>query len=483
MIRKKLLGDKMEKNIKKPLYSGYKWSTKSIYNLAKLKSSLMSDSQIAKKMHRSVVAIQKKWRQFVKKENFVSESIVKTKEKVVKIAKAPQPAEKSHRKKLDEAIDKTKAELTIKNDYRIYNEMLRQQATVEIITQKLADAVSSLPPLDLKKNSLSKTQAGSKKTEKNSEEEAILLIGDIHCGNFVSKEETSGIGEYNLDMFKTRMDVLTDSVCEITNLHRKLYSIKKLNIFCLGDLVQGMNAVGAWSPAYINQDILTQVFLCIDKMTEMLVDYSQHFEEVNFCGVYGNHGRLGHKGVEKEFVNWDYIMYVFLKMRLQNYPNIKFIFDKSWMQIVNVQNKKFMLVHGDDITFYNSIPFYGIQRMEGSYRSLLEHFKSPQEAYQICKPHLEKLIKNPNDMGSAIELIQSVMLYTNSFQYLVLGHIHQASNFPTNAGGNIIINGAFFGGDVYSIKHIRSATVPVQKFFGVNKKGITWQYDLELSRG
>jgi predicted phosphodiesterase len=243
-----------------------------------------------------------------------------------------------------------------------------------------------------------------------------------------------------------------------------------------------MNAAGKWSPVHIEQDILTQVFLCMDKFAQQLAVWSNCFNEVKFYGVYGNHGRASLRGVEKDFVNWDYVMYKFLEAKAQNYKNVEFHVGKSWMQIAQVQNTKFLLVHGDDIKGTMGIPFYGIQRAEGRYRSLLEQFKTKNEAYTICKPYIEKVNKNPESIDAAFELIQAVMIYTKSFDNLVLGHIHNAASWHTNAGGKVIVNGAFYGGDVHSIKQLQSANPPVQKFFGVNSKGLTWQYDLELDR-
>ena len=712
---------------------------------------------------------------------------------------------------LEEAVEKAKYDLAVKNDYRIYNDLLRKQASIEIISDKFSDAVQALPPVNIK----SMAEYKVPKLVGNKSEDAVLLIGDVHVGDFVTAEESFGLGNFNIEVFKARMRRLRDKVCEVTGLHRQLYNVDKLHVMCLGDLVQGMNAAGQWSPVYIEQDVLTQVFECMEEFNSFLAVASNFFKEVNFYGVFGNHGKclsketkaltpdgykhytelkvgdligtintsnhrfefqpikqihvfyeeeiyvherksllmevtsdhdilvktrkggnlikhkykdlpkfnripistksqkqeysisdeelfllglimadgrylpnsntikiyqskmknvniirnllrnmeinfsessrqrktdnilgvkiksqlkecsftlkssaliknirrllpvkesiqpwmydlsdrqvsvlldgivfgdgtirkavtnvkgrnrsggrdavwgkkefleqlvgllISHnipcslnehkrkiaktnnyyiqlrqsekfyinknninkkeyndyvwcvttengtiavmskngdpfftgncapKGVEKHFVNWDYVMYKFIEKSMINYKNINFNLNKSWMQMATVQNKKFLLIHGDDIKSWGGLPFYGLQRAEGRYRSLLEQFKTPNEAYAICKPYWDKCQKNPDDAGAALELIQNIMLYSKSFDYLVAGHYHIPATIPTGAGGKIILNGAFVGGDMYSLKNLQSAFPPVQKFFGVNKKGVTWQYDLELER-
>ena len=386
--------------------------------------------------------------------------------------------EYDYKEKLANAIDQAKIDLVTKNDYKTYNDLLRKTASTELIIEKFTSAVQALPPVNIE--GLSKYR--SREISKDACEDVVLLVGDVHCGNCVLPEETFGLGNYNMEIYSTRMDNMIESVIKIANLHRKMYNVKRLHIFCLGDLVQGMNGAGKWSPVYIEQDVLTQVFVCMEKFAASLAVLGNAFEHIDFYGVYGNHGRTAQRGIEKDFVNWDYVMYRFLEKTLQNQPNLSFHINKSWMAIAQVQNSKFLLVHGDDIKGWAGIPFYGIARSEGRYRSLLEQFKSPNEAHNVCKPYIEKLKKNPDDVNSIFELINAVMIYTKSFDYLVLGHFHSAATWFTNSGGRIIANGAFYSGDVYSMKQLQAANPAVQKLFGVNKKGITWQYDLELDR-
>ena len=67
--------------------------------------------------------------------------------------------------------------------------------------------------------------------------------------------------------------------------------------------------------------------------------------------------------------------------------------------------------------------------------------------------------------------------------YLLFGHFHSAAALPTNSG-QILVNGGFLGGDMYSLRDLRKCSIPTQKMFGIHKnKGITWNYDIHLDKG
>jgi hypothetical protein len=86
------------------------------------------------------------------------------------------------------------------------------------------------------------------------------------------------------------------------------------------------------------------------------------------------------------------------------------------------------------------------------------------------------------DKKSPEDMMKFAFNYTRSFDYFVLGHFHQSGEMETGSGGRIIMNSSFIGGDDYSINDLVAASVPSQKFFGINHHGKTWTYDIELER-
>jgi predicted phosphodiesterase len=372
-------------------------------------------------------------------------------------------------------IEDEKVAIVERYDTKSYNKLLREKAVKDIIAEKISKAVQALPPLSAKEYKLPKYQ------HSGSDEEACLVLSDLHCGLVVNADETYGLGSYSMATFQAHCANLTKSVINIIDLHRKAYPVRVLNIFCLGDLIQGMNAAGQWSPVYIETDSVTQIFTCISELNKMFMQFAQNFEAVNIYTAFGNHGRMAHRGAEKEHVNWDHIAYLFMEAALKNQPNIKFFTNRSWLNLAEVKGQKFLLTHGEDIKSWGGIPFYGVSRAEGRYRTLLEQTKNPDEARKLTQPYFEQAIKNPSE-DTAMALVRALMLYAKSFDYLVMGHFHLPGTFATNGGGKIIMNGSFFGGDNYSLKCLQSASAPTQKFFGVHPRGLTWQYDLDLTR-
>ncbi len=67
--------------------------------------------------------------------------------------------------------------------------------------------------------------------------------------------------------------------------------------------------------------------------------------DITIYSVAGNHGRLS-KYYQKES-NWDSIVAYVLSLRLENEEGITFDFDEDRYQLVDVDNWKFLLHHGD----------------------------------------------------------------------------------------------------------------------------------------
>jgi len=320
--------------------------------------------------------------------------------------------------------------------HKLREKRLREEVVkAEIVADKIAMYTPALPivPLSVyKKNFKSKT--------KNTPEEVGLILSDAHIGQEILKEETGGLSEYNLDIFKERVDRLKTATAEIVELHSCLYDLPILNIFCLGDMVAGMNDAGAWNQNYINLPIYEQFVEGTDAIAGMINYWLGLFKEIKFFGVYGNHGRMGRRGTEKEYVNWDFLMYQFLMARFKDNPRVHFTVPKTWWIFEKIQNHKFLIVHGDN--------------MRGE--------TWPARALNIYESKMMGILKDVPD-------------------YTIAGHYHSTAELSTNHG-RVFLNGSFVGGDIYSLKDLQRSSKPEQKIFGIHgKRGVTWAYNLDLS--
>ena len=275
--------------------------------------------------------------------------------------------------------------------------------------------------------------------EEQAEEEMALVLSDLHVGLAFSQEETGGLGEYGLKTFLRRMQNMTLGVRDIRELHTRMYRIPVLNVFCIGDVTHGMNAVGKWSAAYMDLSITDQCAAGVHALGESLAYFLSMFEEVRFWGVSGNHGRTADKGVQKEHDNWDHLAYQMLEAKFAHNPRIKFYCPKSWWAYPTIKNHKFLLMHGEDVK-------------GGNY---------PVKSLANVESKIAGIMRDHPD-------------------YTIIGHFHTASELSTNHG-ELFVNGSFVGPDMHSLKAIQAGGKPTQKLFGISEKhGVTWRYNLDL---
>ena len=303
----------------------------------------------------------------------------------------------------------------------------------EVFADAIVSAIRVLP------TAKPKQYKPSDKTDKHKSEDVGLMLSDMHIGHSHALKETGGISGYSCDIFLQRAEILKNRVADIVELHSQLYELPNLHIFCLGDIVAGMNNVGQWSHTFIETDIMNQWSLGVKSICDMIYYWLGIFEDIYFYGIAGNHARIAQKGIEKDTANWDALTYKFIEQTFDKNPRVHFNVPDTWWVQVEVKSHKFLLVHGDDIKGRSSIR--GLERF----------------------------------MEKWATIINSVPNYT------LAGHFHSSAELTTPQG-RVFVNGAFLGPDVYSLKTIHASARPEQKMFGIhNKRGVTWVYNIDLS--
>ena len=336
-----------------------------------------------------------------------------------------------------DAEEEEKQEVKISNasvNSHIYvqNALDKYRLQADVIGDKLAKVARDLP--------LAPPPVYSPSTKRDRTPEDIgLILSDLHIGHEHTLEETGGLSEYNVDIFKERLENLKLAITDIHELHSKLYPIKKLHIFSLGDIVDGANTAGAWSPVWINTPIFDQVMIGYRCISDFLYYMLTLFDEVEVYALYGNHGRIAPNGAEKKFNNFDLFCYKYVELELKNESRIKCNIEKSWWMMKEIHNHNFLMVHVDDVKRKN--------------------------------PPVTALLELERKMSGLIKKIPN---------YTLCGHFHNCSEYTTH-GGKAIMNGSFVGADVYSLSNNMPGNAPEQKLFGIHpKRGITWTYNINL---
>jgi len=339
-----------------------------------------------------------------------------------------------HCPEYEEGRADTLLEAAQKRDLSISKNLDKYRLQADIIGDRLVEASRRLPevppPLYKKPN----------KDEKRTDEDMVLVFSDLHIGHEHTLEETGGLSEYNLEIFLQRMENLKKAITDIYELHSKLYKIPRLHILSLGDIVDGANTAGAWSPVWINTPILDQVMIGYRAVSDFIYYMLSLFEEVEFYALYGNHGRIAPSGAEKKYNNFDLFCYKYIETEFRNQPRFKMHTTKSWWMIKEIQNNKFLLVHGDDMKPKN--------------------------------PPILSLMDLEKRMSGITGIIPD---------YTVCGHFHNCSEYTTHSG-KALMNGSFVGADVYSLSNNMPGNIPEQKLFGIHPTvGLTWTYNVNLN--
>ena len=190
-----------------------------------------------------------------------------------------------------------------------------------------------------------------KETGKYDEEQFGLLLSDFQVGH---RTKT-----YDNKVFNVRMDILTQKVVKIAHLHRKSHPVKVLNIFLLGDLVQNERIGYLISLDELEGVIKQQVFeWVIPTLSKAISILAQDFEKINLFCVRGNHGGQGRFAATT--TNWDDVVYHFLEQYFKSTARIKFTIADNFYLFAEIYKWKFLLVHGDQIPFHMTLPYYGL---------------------------------------------------------------------------------------------------------------------------
>jgi len=315
---------------------------------------------------------------------------------------------------------------------RKYRAVLKDLNFQDMILACVQEQITVLPPVEPPRPS---EVAPTKVSET-----AGLLLSCLHIGETVDEEETAGFGKYDFDLFSARMKMLAEKVIHISQGILSGYELRKLVIGALGDWVSGTIHDELVETA--EGTVIEWTFCGALVIAQFLQELLRYFEEIEFIGVVGNHGRLSKKPRFKQrYANWDYVLYQTLALMMINEPRISFHLPRSFFTVRDIEGWKFLMLHGDNIKAWQGYPFYGVDRAISKLKELL---------------------------GSRGEYLD----------YAALAHFHNQLSF-SRVHGEVLVNGSLKGGDEFALGKLFTSAQPSQWFFGVHREaGVTWRYPL-----
>jgi hypothetical protein len=274
------------------------------------------------------------------------------------------------------------------------------------------------------------------------EEVCILDLSDLHIGEVIKGDELGWLNSYDFEVMCKRLAKASDSVADI---HSALqgYSLKKLYVNALGDFITGI--IHQELVENSDSNVFDWVFNGALVVSQFLSELLTVFDEIEFTGVVGNHGRLQKEvRFKARYVNWDYFFYQTVALMMRDNPRIHFDLPRSFWTVKNIGGRNALLLHGDNIKSWQGIPWYGIQRAASR-------------------------------LG---ELLSSKDIF---FDDIHIAHFHNDGTLR-RARGEMFINGSVVGGNEFSIGAMFSSSDPYQWLIGVNPKHkrCTWRFPLDL---
>lgn len=380
---------------------------------------------------------------------------VRTAQDMSAVLDTPSPVEPtellSSKVNYDIALEKAKVESRRWESQ--YRELVKRAASFERLEDFIKQSIVALSPVTVPKP----FDIPSKERQPMT---MVLDIGDIHWGDKVTPETIMYLGDYDRNMARARIAYLIKEALLIKK-HIVGHRFDKINIHLLGDIVSG----------YIHDELrqsgdgkiidwVVEAALCLSLA---ILDLAREFPIVEVYGVAGNHARLDKRLNFKEdaFNNWDYMVYMHMSALLANQPNVKLHFPRSYFVLADVNGFKSLLIHGQFINGYNSLPYYGVVRTATNLSDLI---------------NLQHIVRNV--YGFSNEDIAHIL--SNSFRYIEMGHFHTSSILCTSSV-EIIMNGSVVGNSEYNTTKMALGQDPKQWLLLAHpERGYTGCYQINL---
>ena len=270
-------------------------------------------------------------------------------------------------------------------------------------------------------------------------ETMVVMVSDIHIGKLVERDVVGEAFGYDKGIFEARGRELFEGILRLRQLHSTHGPIPKLALFFIGDGVDGVDMRRGHSARVDINGAAEQMVKLARYMAWLTQGLAAYFEEVDLNWEFGNHGRVGEFGVNLPADNWDYVSGLMVAEQLRDLKNVR----------VNVHAQK-----------------YGIYKI------------GPLVAYAA---HGDMVKGGLSSAAIKRHVANQENLHRQTFDLALLGHFHTSELYSAGAT-KVFMNGAWDGGDDFSVNQLVAASDPVQWAFGVHpSRGVTWTYEITLS--
>lgn len=337
----------------------------------------------------------------------------------------------------DKALESLRAEVI---HYRqLYQQAIKDSASIENLISVFEETIPTIPAI--------KVIYQPPVVQAEAAQSAVAPLCDAHIGEKIDFDQMGGLNAYDMTIFNRRIFGWSHQLAKLVELRRSFVDVPRLYVPILGDMVSGE----------IHQELIkTNVVNIVEQasrgafiVAQALMSLAAGFEEVIVPCVVGNHSRMTLKPPSKDkWADWDYLLYQMVAFFCKQQKNIKFQIPKSFLHVFEVEGRRILIMHGDSIRMWQTIPFYGMVRA----------FAQLRQALQIRRridTDIERLIERK---ASKEELLTLLSEY---FDSVMIGHFHQTSELDIGTGVALIC-GSIKGGDEYSFGKLHTLSKPSQ---------------------
>ncbi len=279
---------------------------------------------------------------------------------------------------------------------------------------------------------------------KASVETMVQQLSDWHGGENVRAEAVRGFNEFNDAILRQRVERIGDAHLSIKDRLESGggYRFEKCIVGANGDFVSG--TIHELEKHSDHDNVIMAVHATAGVLAKLLRSYAAEYPTVEVFCTSGNHGRLpdARRVQQKEPTrSWDTAVYLFAKEMLADCRNVTFHIPNSYSAAFDVYGWRFLQTHGHDVKSWNSIPWYGLNRLVGNINAL--------EAARGTPIH-----------------------------YWLFGHFHNPSSLP-HASGESFVNGSIIGANEFAFNALGKADRPTQWLLQTHpEQGVTARWPL-----
>ena len=301
-----------------------------------------------------------------------------------------------------------------------YNKWLREEARDELITEKICDAITALPPLEIPE------KTGYKCRNRI----GCLIWGDEHFGTEFELYGLFGevINSYSPDIFYKRMWDLLHQTIDVV----KKEDLDELHLYSMGDFADGILRVSQLMK--LRYGVVESTVLYADFICNWLNELSKHIN-IKFQMVKGNHTELRMLSQPKGTFtneNMDLVVKSMIKTRLAENPNFKMIENPTGM-------------------IYDEIFGLSILGIHGEVKSMEKAIKDFSHTYGV------------------------------KISYLIAGHLHHSKSEVVGVNCETINVPSIIGIDDYSLSLNKISNAGATLLIMEEGKGKTIEYSLKLN--